>query len=225
MLHRHFGYPEVGAVNSSSPGPLHLSLMLCPFLLLVRRVAPKFGHPEVSPSRPAPYNPGSPDDYQNVHNSSSLVLLLSIFYQKHHTRSNKKKMIRSLLIAMFCLSSTVVVSISATNVPYTLAKRTSKAQIHGAPLEKREEPCYLTCLHPCWYVTSPSLFLSPIIIHFPQPTLISHDQLLIPFPCSSGPNCCDSDNNGCWYVALTLTLTLIILITHHDPFLPTNLDP
>jgi hypothetical protein len=191
-------------------------------LLLVRRVAPKFGHPEVSPSRPVSYNTDSSDDYQNVHNSSVLVLLLSIFYQKHHIGSNEKKMIRSLLIATLCLSSTIVVSVSAaTNVPYTLTKRTSKAQIRDVPLEEGEDliergvPCWLTCPSgTCWYVPSPSLFLSPIIIHFPQPT---HDQLLIPCPCSSEGTCCALPGVTCWYVALNF----IIFITHHYSFFPT----
>jgi len=133
-------------------------------------------------SPPPPYNPDSSDDYQNGHDSSPLVFFLSIFYQKHRTRSNEK-MIRSLLIATLCLSSTVVVSVSATNVPFThsLAKRTSKAQILGVPLEKRQDvdivlPCYLTCdSGNCWYVASPLLFSSFIMIHFCQPMLTSNN--------------------------------------------------
>ena len=48
MLHRHFGYPEAGAVNSSSPGPLHLSLMLC-FLSAVLDPLP--GQYYITPAR------------------------------------------------------------------------------------------------------------------------------------------------------------------------------
>jgi hypothetical protein len=82
-------------------------------------------------------------------------------------------MIRSLLIATLSVS-TVVVSVLATNVPYTpsLAKRTSKAQILGVPLEKRQDldlvlPCYLTCESTtCWYVASPIYPFSPTYVDF-----------------------------------------------------------
>ncbi len=49
-------------------------------------------------------------------------------------------MIRTLLIATLCLSSTIV-SVSATNIPYTpsLTKGTSRAQIPRALLEEKED--------------------------------------------------------------------------------------
>jgi hypothetical protein len=126
-------------------------------------------------------------------------------------------MIRSLLIATLCLSSTVVVSVSATNVPYTLAKRTDKAQIPGVPLE-RYLPCWITCrTSECWYVASPYHPSLSIFPNLPWLPMIN-----------------------CWYLFLALAkvlavmrvsaagmfaLTVIILITRHYPFLPTDLDP
>jgi hypothetical protein len=50
-------------------------------------------------------------------------------------------MIRALLITTLCLSSAVVVSVSAANVPYTpsLVERTSRAQIARDLPEEKED--------------------------------------------------------------------------------------
>jgi hypothetical protein len=86
------------------------------------------------------------------------------------------KMIRALLIATLSLSSTVVVTVSAINIPnaHSLDRRASRAQIPRALIDRQGECTIDLDCDPgvCWYVVL--TFIVLITHHYPfSPTYLS----------------------------------------------------